>query len=149
MPQKACRRCGNNRFDPNTWAHVAAKGVQNQHGNDDTRIEVIPQREPYEQASGCSPSVDDLMTTDTPLDIGGEKQDPSHQRRHDLSPQDEDPPPAYITTCTVPQEVISVDAEMTAVDDRPTRYTVRPLHANTQGEFPENGREMMLPPVMG
>ena len=71
------------------------------------------------------------MTTDTPLDIGGEQQDPSHRRRHDLSPQDEDaPPPADITTCTVPQEVISMDAEITAFDDSPTRHTVRPLHAN-------------------
>ena len=77
---------------PNTGAHVAAKDAQNQHGNDDNRNEVIPQREPYDQASGCSPSVDDLMTTDTPLDIGGEQQDPSHQRRHDLSPLDEDAP---------------------------------------------------------
>jgi len=53
---------------------------------------MIPQREPYDQASGCSPSVDDPMTTDTPLDTGGEQQDPSHQRRHDVSPQDEDAP---------------------------------------------------------
>ena len=43
---------------PNTWAHVAAKGAKNHHGNDDNRIEVIPQREPYDQASGCSSSVD-------------------------------------------------------------------------------------------
>jgi len=76
---------------PNTWALVAAKGAQNQHGNDDNRIEVISQREPYDQASGCSPSVDDLMTTDTPLDIGGEQQDPSHQRRHELSPKPRTP----------------------------------------------------------
>ena len=47
---------------PNTWAHVAAKGAQNQHGNDDNRIEVIPQREPYDQVSGYSPSVDNLNT---------------------------------------------------------------------------------------
>jgi len=39
---------------PNTWAHIAAKGAQNQHGNDNNRIEVIPQRESYDQASGCS-----------------------------------------------------------------------------------------------
>ena len=71
---------------PNTWAHVAAKGAQNQHGNDGNRIEVIPQTEPYDQVSEFSPSADDLMTTDTPLDIGGEQQDPSHQRKHDLSP---------------------------------------------------------------
>ena len=77
---------------PNTWAHVAAKGAQNRQGNDDNRIEVIPQREPHDQASRCSPSVDDLKTTDTPIDIGGEQQDPTHQRRHDLTPQDEDAP---------------------------------------------------------
>jgi len=47
---------------PNTWAHVAAKGARNQHGNDDNGIEVIPQREPYDQASGCSPYVDDRQT---------------------------------------------------------------------------------------
>jgi len=86
---------------PNTWAHVAAKGAQNQHGNYDNRIEAIPQTEPYDQASGYSPSVEDLMTTDTLPDIGGEQQDPSHQRRHDLSPQDEDlPPPAGTNTRT-------------------------------------------------
>jgi len=73
MPQKAWRRYGNIRLDPNICAHVAAKGAQNQHGNDDNRIEVIPHREPYDQASGCSPSVDDLMTADTPLDIGEEQ----------------------------------------------------------------------------
>ena len=77
---------------PNTWAHVAAKGAQNRQGNDDNRTEVIPQREPHDQASRCSPSVDDLKTTDTPIDIGGEQQDPTHQRRHDLTPQDEDAP---------------------------------------------------------
>ena len=133
---------------PNTWDHVAAKGAQNQHVNDDNQIEVIPQKEPYDQALGCSSSVEDLMTTDTPLDIGGEQQDPSHQRRQYLSPQDENAPPADITTCTVPQEVTSVDAEMTELVDRPTRHTVRPLHANTQGEVSREGREMMLPPMM-
>ena len=112
---------------PNTWAHVAAKGAQNRHGNDDNRIEVIPQRVPHDQESRCSPSVDDLQTTDTPIDIGGEQQDPSHQRRHDLKPQNEDAPPADVKTCTDPQEVITVDAEMTAVDDRSTRQIVRPL----------------------
>ena len=73
------------------------------------------------------------MTTDTPIDIGGEQQEPSHQGRHDLSPQDEDPL-VDITTSTVPQELISADAEVTAFDDRPTRQTVRPLHGNMQGE---------------
>jgi len=77
---------------PNIWTHVTAKGAQNPLGNDDKRIEVILQREPYEQASRYSPSVDDLMTTDTPLDIGGEQNDPSHQRMHDLLTQDEKPP---------------------------------------------------------
>ena len=57
-------------------------------------------------------------------------------------------PPADITTCTVPQEVISVDAEMTAFDDRPARYTMRPLHANTEREVFREWREMILPPVM-
>ena len=74
------------------------------------------------------------MTTDSPLDTGEEQQDPSHQRKHDVSPQDKDASPADVTTCTVPQEVISVDAEMTAFDDRPTRHTARPRHANTQGD---------------
>jgi hypothetical protein len=77
---------------PNTWTHVADKGPQNQHSNGDNRIEVIPQRELCDQASGRSPFLDDLMTTDTQLDIGGEKQDPSHQRKLDLSPQNEGPP---------------------------------------------------------
>ena len=89
------------------------------------------------------------MTTDIPLDIGGKQQDPSHQRRHDLSPQDKDPPPADITTCTVPQEVISVEAEMTAFDDRPTRRTVRPLHANTQGEGSREWEGNDAPPSDG
>jgi hypothetical protein len=48
--------------NPSTWTHVAAKGAQNRLGNDENRIEVIPQREQYDQASGCSHSVDDLMT---------------------------------------------------------------------------------------
>jgi len=56
---------------PNTWGHVAVKGARNKHGYDDNWIEAIPQREPFDKASGGSPSVDDLMTTDTPLDIGG------------------------------------------------------------------------------
>ena len=77
---------------PNTWAHVAAKCAQNWNGNDDNRIEVIPQNVPHDQASGCSPSVDDLKTTDVPLDIGGEQQDPTHQRRHDLKSQVKDAP---------------------------------------------------------
>jgi len=131
---------------PNTWAHIAAKGVQNQHRNDDNRIEVIPQKEPNDQSSGSSPSVDDLMNTGTPLDIGGQQQDPSHQRKHELSPQDED---ADITTCTVPQEVISVDAEMTAFDDRHTRHTMRPLHANTQGAVSREWEGNDAAPVMG
>ena len=33
-----------------------------------------------------------------------------------------------------PSEVIAVEAEFTAFDDRPTRQTARPQHANTQGE---------------
>jgi len=78
---------------PTTWAHVVAKGAQNRHGNDDNRIEVSPQGEQHNQASGCSPYIDDLKTTDTTLDIGGEQQGPSHQRKHKLMPQDEDPLP--------------------------------------------------------
>jgi len=57
-----------------------------------------------------------------------------HQRRHDLMPQDEDANSVDFTTCTDLQELITVDEEMTAFDDRPTRQTARPLHANTQGE---------------
>jgi len=95
---------------------------------------VVPQSASHDQASGVSPTVDDLKPTNAPLEIGGEQQDPTHQRRHDLTPQDEDANPVDFTTCTDPQEVITVDAEMTAFDDRPTRQTARPLHANTQGE---------------
>ena len=76
VPQKGWRRYGNIRLGPNTWAHVASKDAQNQHGNDDNRMEVILQREPYDQASGCSPSGDDLISTDTSLDLGGGKAGP-------------------------------------------------------------------------
>jgi len=72
----------------------------------------------------------------------GEQQDPTHQRRHDLTPQDEDANPVDITTCPDPKEVITVDPEMTAFDDRPTKKTARPLHANTQGE--EDTRQEMV-----
>jgi len=41
--------------------------------------------------------------------------------------------------------VITVDAEMTAVDDGPTRQTARSLHANTQGE--EGTRQEMATDV--
>jgi hypothetical protein len=64
----------------------------------------------------------------------GEQQDPTHQQRHDLTPQDEDAKPVDFTTCTYPQQVITADTEMTAFDVRPTRQTARHLHANTQGE---------------
>jgi len=57
-------------------------------------------------------------------------------------------PPADITTCTVPQEVITVDAEM-AFDDRPTRETVRPLHANKQGEGSREWEGNDAPPSDG
>ena len=90
MPQKRGGSTVTSDSIANTWDHVAAKGAQNQHGNDDNRIEVIPQRIPNDQASRCSPSVEDLKTTDNPIDIGGEQQDPTQQRRHDLTPQDED-----------------------------------------------------------
>jgi len=73
---------------PNTWAHVAGKGAHNRHGTVDNRIEVVPQSASHYQASGGSPTVDDLKPTNAPLDIGGEQQDPTHQRRHDLTPQD-------------------------------------------------------------
>ena len=76
---------------PNTWANVAAKGAQNQR-NEDTRIEVVPQTSVWPK----NRDVRFLSTTwwpDIPLNIGREQQDPSHQRRHDLSPQDEDPLP--------------------------------------------------------
>jgi len=59
------------------------------------------------------------------------------------------PPPADITTCTVPQEVIYVDAEMTAFDDRPTRQTVLPLHANTQREDSREWEGNDAPPSDG
>jgi len=96
----------------------------------------------HDQASRVSPTVDDLNPINAPLDIGGEQQVPIHQRRHDLKPQDEDANPVDFTTCTDPQEVITVDAEMTAFDDRPTRQTARTLHANTQGE--ESTRQEMV-----
>jgi len=64
---------------PTTWTHVAAKGAQNRHGNDDSGIEVSPEGEPHDQAAGPSLYIDDLKTTDTTLDIGGEQQDHSHQ----------------------------------------------------------------------
>ena len=119
---------------PNTWAHDAAKGAHNRHGTVDNRIEMAPQSASPDHASGVSPTVDGLKTTNTPLDIGGEQQDPTHQRRYDLTHHDEDANAVEFTTCTDPQEMITVDAEMTAFDDRPTRQTARPLHANTQGE---------------
>jgi len=120
MPQQAWRRYGNIRYDPYTWAHVTVKGAHNRHGTVENRIEVVPQSASHDQASGDSPTVDELKPTNAPLDIGGEQQDPTHQLRHDLTPQDEDTNPVDFTTCTDPQEVITVDAEMTAFDDRPT-----------------------------
>jgi len=81
MPQKAWRRYGNIRFDPNTWAHVAAKGAHNRHDTVDNRIEVVPQIVSHDQATGVSPTVDDLKPTNAPLDTGGEQKDPTHQRR--------------------------------------------------------------------
>ena len=57
---------------PNTLAHVAAKGVHNRHGAVDNRTEVVPQSASYDQASGVSPTVDDLKPTNVPLVIGGE-----------------------------------------------------------------------------
>ena len=95
---------------------------------------MVSQSASYDQALGVSPTVDDLKPTNALLDIGGEQQDPTHQRRHDLTPQDVDVNPVDFTTCTDPQEVITVDAEMTAFEERPTKQTARPLHANTQGE---------------
>jgi len=43
--------------------------------------------------------------------------------------------------------VITVDEEMTALDDRPTKQTVQPLHASTQGE--EGTRQEMVTDVGG
>jgi hypothetical protein len=100
MPQKTWRRCGNIRFDLNTWVHVAGKGAHNRHGTVDSRIEVVRKSESHDRASGFSPAVDVLKPTNTRLDIGGEQQDPTHQRRHDLMPQDEDAKPVDSTTCT-------------------------------------------------
>jgi len=56
----------------NTWAHVAAKGAHIWHGTVHNRIEVVPQSASHDQASGVSPTVDDLKPTNAPLDIGGE-----------------------------------------------------------------------------
>ena len=118
---------------PNTWAHVDAKGAHNRHGTVLIRIEAVPQGASHDQASGVSPTLDDLKPTNAPLDTGGE-QDLTHQRRDDLTPQDEDTNPVDFTTCTDPQEVITVDAQMTAFDDRPTRQTARPLHKTRGGK---------------
>ena len=49
------------------------------------------------------------------------------------------------TTCTDPQEVITVDEEMTAFDNRPTRQTALPLHANTQ----EEGTRLEMVTIVG
>jgi len=87
---------------PNTWAHVAAKGAHNRQDTVDNRIEVVPQSASHGQASGISPTVDKLKPTNAPLDTGGEQQDPTEQRRHDLMPQDEDANPVDFTTCTDP-----------------------------------------------
>ena len=57
---------------PNTLAHVAAKCVHNRHGTVDNRTEVVPQNALHDQASGVSPTVDDLKPTNVPLVIGGE-----------------------------------------------------------------------------
>ena len=119
---------------PNTLAHVAANGVHNRHGTVEKRNEVVSQSASHDQASGVSPAVDALQPTNAPLDIGEEQQDRTRQRRHDLTPQDEDANPVDFTTCTDPHDVITVDAVMTAVGDRPTRQTARLLNANTQRE---------------
>ena len=95
---------------------------------------MVPQSASHDQASGVPPTVDDPKPTNAPLDIGGEEHDPTHHRGHDVTPQDEDTNPVDFTTSTDPQEMITVDAEMTAFDDRLNRQTARPLHANSQGE---------------
>jgi len=76
MPQNAWRRYGNIRFDINTWAHVAAKGAHNRHDTVDNRIEVVPQSASHDQASGVSPTVNDLKPTNATLDIGGNNRTP-------------------------------------------------------------------------
>jgi len=125
------------------------KAQQNQNGNDDNRIEVIPQREPYDQASGCSPSVDDLMTTDTPLDIGGEQQDPSHQQRHDLSPQDEDAPLPISQPELSPKKSHPWTRKWRHLTIGLPDILCDPCMQTRKEKFPENGKEMMLPQVMG
>ena len=95
---------------PNIWANVAAKGAHNRHGTVDNRTEVVSQSASHDQASGVSPPVGDLKPTNAQLDTGGEQQDPTHQRRHDLTPQDEDANPIDFTTCTDPQEMITMEA---------------------------------------
>ena len=130
---------------PNTWAHVAAKGAQNRHCTVDNRIQVVSQSASHDQVSGVSPTVDDLKPTNAPLDIGGEKHDPTHQRRHDLTPQDEDANPVDFTTCTDLQEVITVDTEMRHLTIGQTDRLRDPMHANTQGE--EGARQEMVTDV--
>ena len=130
---------------PNTWAHVAAKGAHNRHGTVDNRIEAIPKSASHDQASGVSPTVDDLKPTNAPLDIGGEQQVPTHQRGLDLTPQNEDANTVNFTTSADPQEVITVEAEITVFDNRPTKLTARTLHTKTQGE--EGTRQEMVTDV--
>jgi len=102
MSQKAWRRYGKSDSTSNTWAHIAAKGAHNWHGTVDNRIEVVPQSASHDQASEVSPTVDNVKPKNAQLDIGGEEQDPTHQRRHDLTPQDDDANPVDFTTCTDP-----------------------------------------------
>jgi len=65
---------------------------------------VVPQSASHDQSSGVSPTLDDLKLTNAPLDIGGEKQNPTHQIRHDLTPQDEDAKPIDFKTCIDPKK---------------------------------------------
>jgi len=58
IPQKAWRRYGNIRFEPNTWAHVATKGAHNRHGTVDNRIEMVLQSATHDDVTGVSPIVE-------------------------------------------------------------------------------------------
>ena len=140
---------------PNTWAHVAAKGATK------------PKRQ-WRQSNRGDPPERTVWPGIGMFPFCRRPDDHRHPARYwwgTARPQSPTKawslaagrgrPPADITTWTVPQEVTSVDAEMAAFDDRPTRHTVRPLHANTQGEVsrewegndaaPSDGETQMAP----
>jgi hypothetical protein len=86
---------------PHTWARLAAKSAPNRRNTSDNRMEVIPQSVPQDQVE-VAPTVNDMKFINAPLEKGGEHQDPIQQRRHDMTPQDEDANPADFTTCNDP-----------------------------------------------